>query len=162
MDMTEIKESASIYLKKYRYVIIVLLAGILLMALPEEKDATPAALPDVKEEAPSLEESLAEILSLTQGAGKVEVLLTQAAGEETLYQTDENADADSIRRETVLITNSGRDEMGLVRQINPPVFQGAIILCQGADNAGVRLALVEAVKSVTGLTADRITILKMK
>jgi len=36
------------------------------------------------------------------------------------------------------------------------------VVCQGADRAGVRLAVVDAVKSVTGLSSDRITVLKMK
>jgi stage III sporulation protein AG len=49
-----------------------------------------------------------------------------------------------------------------VRQVIPPKYQGAIIVCQGAEKATVRLQVVEAVVNVTGLTADKITVLKMK
>lgn len=35
------------------------------------------------------------------------------------------------------------------------------MVCQGADNAAVRLAIVEAVSKVTGLGANRISVLKM-
>ena len=39
---------------------------------------------------------------------------------------------------------------------------GAIVVCQGGDNATVRLAIIEAVSNVTGLGADKISVLKMK
>lgn len=155
-------------LKKYRYVLLVVLAGILLMALPkEDRSSTPQ--PTAETEAGTtltLEESLAQILSGMEGAGQVQVLLTQARGEEVLYQTDnresrteQNRD---IQQDTVLIRDDDRKETGLVRQRNPPAYLGAIILCQGADKAGVRLAIVEAVMGVTGLSSDKITVLKMK
>lgn len=162
MDWVAVKSSAAEYIKKYRYVLLVVLAGIFLMALPEREEAEPRVQQDIAETKPDLQESLAAILSQIAGAGKVEVLLTQAAGEQTLYQTDEDLSPDDIRRETVLITNSDREETGLIKQINPPVYQGAIVLCQGADNANIRLSIVEAVMSVTGLTSDCITVLKMK
>ena len=59
-------------------------------------------------------------------------------------------------------SDSSRNETGLIRQIIPPVYRGAVVLCQGAENANIRLQIVEAVKSVTGLSSDHITVLKMK
>lgn len=166
MDWVSIKSSAVTYLKKYRYVLLVLLAGIFLMALPEGKkdDSVPPATESAAQ--PGLQESLAEILSQIAGAGKVQVLLTQSAGEQTVYQTDEDIAAgentSDIRRQTVLVTDSSREEAGLVKQVNPPVYRGAIVLCQGADSAAIRLSIVEAVANATGLTTDKITVLKMK
>lgn len=162
MDMTELKRNVMEFIRKYRYVVLILMVGLLLMSLPEKKEEEPVQTETRAGTEESLQESLADILSLIQGAGKVKVLLTQAAGEQTLYQTDEHSTADSIRKDTVLVSNASREEMGLIRQINPPEYRGAIVLCQGADNASVRLSVVEAVKSVTGLTSDRITVLKMK
>ena len=66
------------------------------------------------------------------------------------------------RKSTVLISGDNRAENGLLRQRNPPVYLGAIVLCQGADKASIRLAIVEAVTDATGLGSDRITVLKMK
>ena len=170
MDWVDFGSRVMEFLKKYRYVALVLLAGIFLMALPEGKDAEVEVQPQSTETPAAgtqdLQDSLSEILSQIQGAGKVRVLLTQAAGEQTLYQTDEDistdADSSDIRRETVIISDSERTESGLVLQVNPPVWQGAIVLCQGADSAAIRLAIVEAVMSVTGLSSDKITVLKMK
>lgn len=149
-------------LKKYRIVILVLFLGIALLMIPEKKEEAPTQAPVVQTEKSSLEASLSDILSQIYGVGKVEVLLTQAAGERITYQTDEDISGTDTRRNTVLITDSDRDETGLVRQVLPPVYQGAIVACQGADSAQIRLAVVEAVMCVTGLSSDRISVLKMK
>lgn len=145
-------------LKKYRYALLVLAVGLVLMMLPSGSGAKEPVQQALSTQEPELEERLSEILSQIEGAGKVSVLLTPAAGEETLYQINENGDD----RDTVTITDADRNEMGLVRQVNPPVYQGAIVICQGGDQPTVRLAIVDAVSKITGLGADRISVLKMK
>ena len=61
-----------------------------------------------------------------------------------------------------MITDSGRNQTGLIRQINPPVYLGAVIVCQGGDKPAVKLAVAEAVSRVTGLRSHQIVVLKMK
>lgn len=153
-------------LKKYRYALLAILAGILLLTFPGQKSATEDTLTVPKETEPTLEANLARILSLIDGAGRVEVLLTSVKGEETVYQTDEDLSSGEHTADqhsnTVLITGEGRLETGLIKQINPPVYRGAVVVCHGADDPQVRLSVVEAVMRVTGLTSDKITVLKMK
>lgn len=148
-------------LKKYKWATIVLLLGVFLLALPEKEASLdePGIIPQTTNIL-SVEEALAEMLSQVQGAGKVKVMLTEAKGEETLYQNDTSGTND--KQDTVIISDSDRNELGLVRQINPPEYMGAIVLCQGADSPAVRLSLVEAVSAVTGLSSDKIKVLKMK
>ena len=168
MDWVTNKRTVLDFLKKYRLAIIVLLAGILLLVFPNGEKQEEKSMPVSTEESlqESLQDSLEEILSQISGAGKVSVLLTQAAGKETIYQIDENTSAEnggsSSHRQTVLISGTGREENGLIRQVKEPTYLGAVIVCQGADNAAVRLAVVEAVRRATGLTTDRISVLKMK
>ncbi len=38
---------------------------------------------------------------------------------------------------------------------------GAVVVCEGADNASVKLDILRAIGSYTGLGSDKITILKM-
>lgn len=149
-------------LKQYRYGILILLLGIGLMLLPTAEDpaAPTAEAPSVS--SPDMNVALEEILGKIDGVGKVSVYLTEAAGEITLYQTDTDLAGDRHQEDTVLITDENRCENGLVKQILPPTYQGAIIVCQGGDRPSVKLAVVEAVAAVTGLTSDRITVLKMK
>lgn len=144
---------------KYRYAVLVLAVGMVLMLLPTSGEKTDEAeeVPQVQENADVARE-LEEILGQIDGVGKVKVMLTVASGETTVYQFDENGE----NRDTVIITDSSRSEAGLIQQVNPPVYLGAIVVCQGGDSAVVRLDVIEAVSKVTGLGTDRISVLKMK
>ena len=161
MERLKILDPVMELLRKYRYVAIVLLAGIILMCLPEknnrtERETTVTSAAETADTARELE----QILSQVKGAGEVRVLLTSSQGEKTIYQTDRSGDGTNI--DTVLITDADRAQQGLIRQVDPPVYLGAVIVCQGGDDPAVRLAIVEAVSDATGLGADRITVLKMK
>jgi len=164
-DTTAIKG----YLKKYKWAVLVLCVGILLMLLPES-NSDPETLEPVSEipvqSQMNLQEELAQILSQLEGAGNVRVLLTESMGSQTLYQTDQmrsgDQDTADIRSETVILTEADRSEAGLVKRVDPPQYLGAIVLCQGAGNASVRLAIVDAVGTVTGLRSDQISVWKMK
>ena len=94
------------------------------------------------------------------------MLLTDLLKNIKVYQTNDDvsvSDGNSTTQiSTVLITGADREEYGLVRQVNPPVYKGAVVVCQGADDPKVQLAIVDAVSTVTGLGADRISVLKMK
>ena len=166
MDWLTRSEKVRLWIKEYRYVILVLVLGILLMMLPqgktEEKKDDNVLIPET-EAVETLQEQLEQLLSQVQGAGMVRVLLTEAEGERVIYQTDgEQGSQNSTRADTVIVSDSARAESGLVQQILPPSYMGAIILCQGADSASVRLSLIEAVSNATGLSSDRISVLKMK
>lgn len=151
---------------KYKYMLLILGIGIILMSIPTgERPSIQQDQPPTEGEATQAEK-LEEILCQISGVGRVKVLLTEAASAETVYQTNEektsNRESESIRIDTVVVTNSEREELGLVRSITPPIYLGAIIVCQGGDNPSVKLAIVEAVSNVTGISSDRITVLKMK
>lgn len=165
MDRGELMQKAGDLLRKYRWPILVLVIGVILMLLPSAEphdSVTPAAS---QAEKPGMDQELAHILSQIQGAGEVRVLLTESSGAQTVYQTDvdgSSASAQDRHEKTVIITGADRSQAGLVQQVIPPKYMGAIVVCHGANNATVRLAIVEAVSKVTGLGADRISVLKMK
>lgn len=168
MDWDELKSNALGTIRRSRWFFAVLAVGIGLMLIPAKKESgmpIQTASPTVQQ-TQTLEEDLTELLSGLSGAGKVQVLLSQSVGEEVLYQCNENySQSDSSSNDntqTVLITDSSRNQQGLIRQINPPRYLGAVVLCQGAENAGVRLAIVEAVSNATGLPTHKISVLKMK
>lgn len=157
------------FFKKNIYIILVLIVGLLLMCFPEREkisvaDTVNQAQPAILEK--SISEELAEILSNVRGAGEVEVFLSPLAGEQTIYQTDEenldSLDSSSLRIETVTVTNEQKADIGLVKQKIPATYKGAIVICHGADDPQVCLEIVKAVSNVTGLGADKISVLKMK
>lgn len=155
--------------RKYKHAILVLLIGLGLMLLPagsrDHDTQQPLPEPQTAEDQ-SLEERLSQLLSRVSGAGEVEVLLTVRTGQELLFQTDtdHSGDEGSSRNNstTVIVEDASGTEAGLVRRSDPPVYLGAVIACQGADQPAVKLAIVEAVACATGLGADQITVVKMK
>ena len=152
------------YWNKFRWPCLILFVGIILLLIPNGSSKKPEqeGIIEKGDNILSVEETLSEILSMVQGAGKVRVMLTVSSGEETLYQNNclisENGNE---KQDTVIMTDSERNEKGLVRKVIPPEYLGAIIVCQGADDPTVRLNLIEAVSNVTGLRSDKISILKM-
>ena len=166
MDGMTIGKKLSGGLKKHKYALLVLMLGLALMWIPfssEEKTEVQSELP--AEQQPSVSQQLSEILSQIQGAGEVQVMLSIEKGEETIYQTDEEitgGENTSSRVSTVIITDGDRAQSGLIQQVIPPKYLGAVVLCQGADNASVKLAIVNAVSNITGISSDRISVLKMK
>lgn len=164
MDWVAVRKKVGAAVYKYKYALLILALGLFLMWLPEGDTKTAPTVPEptaAPQEA-DLTVQLEGILSQIDGAGKVKVLLSSATGEETRYQTDVDQSGDSSRSDTVLVTDGDRAQTGLIRQVNPPTYLGAIVVCQGADCPVVQLAIVEAVSNVTGLGADRISVLKMK
>ena len=150
------------FLGKYKFAILILALGLLLMAIPGRTEPAATVQETQPEPAVDVAQELSRLLSQVQGAGKVEVLLTLEAGEETLYQYDENLSDSAQNRDTVTVTDGQRGQTGLVRQVLPATYRGAVVVCQGADDPRIRLAIVEAVSMATGLGADRISVLKMK
>ena len=166
MEQTVVGKLAG-FLQKYKYALLVLGVGIALMLIPgNDKTQISSGITQQGDNILSVEEKLGRVLSKIQGAGEVVVLLTEAYGEEIIYQIDRDTSqsdsSSSLREDTVTITDSQRNEQGLVKQQNPPKYMGAVVVCQGGDKPTVRLAIIDAISKVTGLGADKISVLKMK
>lgn len=165
MDMKAFTERIAQWVKKYKYAVLVGLLGVVLLCLPKGSEGTAqnAQNPTTPSETRSDAQQLELLLSKLAGAGEVKVLLSVAQGERTEYQTNTDSDGSgSLRQDTVIITDENRSEKPVVSQVLPPVYLGAVILCQGADQPAVKLAVVEVVSKLTGLGADKICVLKMK
>ena len=168
MEIKKSLQSMLVQLKKYRHAALVVIIGLALMVLPSyggSKEAVETTCETVAT-VPSLEQKLTETLSHLQGAGEVHVMLSVAKGEQILYQTDTDStgstQTQNHRETTVTVSDADRNETGLIQQIIPTQYQGVIVLCSGADDPSVRLAVVDAVSKVTGLGANHISVLKMK
>jgi stage III sporulation protein AG len=154
---------------RLRYPILVIVIGLVLLTIPEKSKmpssvATNSIAPSIQQS--STTQQLTEILQQIKGVGKVKVLLTISKGEKKEYQTDEDQSADEngsdIRKETVIIRDAEDNETALLTQIIAPEYLGAIVVCEGADDANVKFAVLEAVSKATGLRSDSISVLKMK
>lgn len=154
-------------LDKYKYVLLVLAAGLILLLWPSGEREEPA--PDAggggleEFDLEALEEKLSQVLSQVEGAGKVTVALTVRSGTERVPLTDRSTSSrerESQVEEKTVVINTGSGQEAVVRLERAPVFQGAVVVCPGGDQAEVRLLLTQAVSSLTGLGSDKITVCK--
>ena len=168
MERDKLTKKIQEFINKYKFVILILMIGLVLMLLPTGNSLSKNNEITIQstEVSEPVSQQLETILSTVQGAGRVRVMLTIAAGEEVIYQTDNDhttSDTNGTsRNDTVVISDSERNETGLVRNKNAPVYRGALIVCDGAQTPAVALALVDAVSKVTGLSTDKISVLKME
>ena len=156
---------------RYKYAALVALIGAVLLLWPsgqEKLSPSPEETETAEAAAEALEAELETMLSAMEGVGQARVLLTvDSDGERQLAQDTEltysgatEAPEDYSRRsETVLVDAGSSDEVVVIRQVYP-TYRGALVVCQGGDQAAVKLAVTEAVAALTGLTADRITVAK--
>lgn len=163
-------------LGKLKYAALVIVLGIVLLLWPSDQtaDATPAQADEAdvteagaQDMVSALEQRLSALLSQLDGAGETSVLLTLQSGTRTVYaaDTDQSYTEGILTSQTqqVVLYDSGNGlETPLAEQEIYPTFQGALVLCQGADDAAVRLDIVNAISGLTGLGADKITVIKMK
>ena len=169
MEIRDIRKKFTNLWTQYRYMLFIIAAGVVLMLIPSGKERTEQTESNTVVSEYTQEElstQLESILSQISGAGKVRVVLSVAAGEETIYQTDRDTDlsTDTTNSEikTVIISDGQRSQSGLVCQVNPKTYLGAVVVCSGADNPQVKLAIVDAVSKATGLSTNKIAVLKMK
>ena len=165
------KEKLISYVKKYRYVALVVLAGVVLMLLPSGKGEQQASSdqPVNVSEAYSLAETekrLEQLLGRIRGVGQVQVMLTLKSGSSlqlaenrstSLRDTEDRQDRDVV----TLNRGSGYEDVVVTEQTYP-VYQGAVVVCQGAGDSGVHLAVIQAVSVLTGLGSDKITVVQWK
>ena len=152
----------------YKYVLIVVAAGILCLAWPGGKETGEAEAPAASMDLEAVRTEMEEILGAIQGVGQVRLMLTvdtgtqrDLAGDTSLtYSGAVTAPEDYSRTtETVVLSGGGKEEVVVTREVYPR-FRGALVVCQGAGDPAVKLSVIEAVSALTGLGSDRICVIQ--
>ena len=124
------------------------------------------------------EEKLANILSNIEGVGKVKVLLTYSQTSTYVPIYNENlkesntTESDSAggsrtveesdsQKEVIYKEDGNGNREPVTQSIISPKIEGAIITAEGANNADVKTAIVQAVEAATGLATHKIQVFKM-
>ena len=166
MDRTTKIEGVRKAWDKYKYVALVALVGAVLLLWPEG-DSGPAAesgSSGLTAQVRDVETEMEDILSKICGVGRVQVLLTaDSDGGRLLAEDVEESWQDSApasRSSETVVVDDGQGEAPVVKRTWYPTYRGALVVCQGGDQAAVRLAVTEAVMALTGLPADCVTVAK--
>ncbi len=165
-------------LNKYKFLLIIVAVGIIFLLLPTGQSApapeTPqqsaaGQLPSTEPDEAKIESALAQIA----GVGRVKATLSLKTGSEVIYANEvrnsnrydgsvQSPSSSDQEYQPVLVSKSSGGQEPLVIKCLYPEYKGALIICDGADDAGVKLRVVDAVSSLLGLGTDKIVVLKMK
>lgn len=159
---------------KYKYFVIVLSVGIVLMlcTFPESSQTTEEQTGHSTQEfdLAEFQEELCSSLSAIDGVGRVQVMLSLESGEESVYASDvsessqssgENSASENYQSTMSILSDGSYGEQPVLVKSNFPTFRGAVVICDGADDSVVQLKITEAVSSLCGISSDRISISKM-
>jgi stage III sporulation protein AG len=150
--------------KQYRFLLLTVAVGVLLLLLPTGKtgggEETTAG--DTEEEVfrlDAFERRLEEVLSKVDGAGRVRVVLTlDESGRQVLAQDRQRTGAEAGSATTVTVGAGSGSQAVVPVQTLAPKFRGALVVCPGGGDPRVKLLLLDAVSALTGLGADRISV----
>ena len=157
----------TVYAEKYKYVLLILAAGIILMLLPwqhAKEESISAETPQESFSLAEIQQEMEELLHHIEGVGQIKVMLTLKSGS-TLQlaenKTSSQRDAENKQDLEIVKLNrgSGTQDVVITEQIYP-TYQGAVIVCQGANDPTVCLAVTEAVAVLTGLSSEKISVVK--
>ena len=159
---------------KYKFVLLMVAVGALLLLLPPAGGKTGQDPParergvESKYSLTQVETDLEKILSSMDGVGTAEVMLTVRSDSRRIYQENqelfyrgmkESPEEYRSGRETVRLDNGGK-EAALQTQEIYPEYLGALVVCDGAGAAGTVLKVKEAVSVLTGLGSERISVVR--
>ena len=155
-------------LKKYKFVALILLVGLVLMLLPsgEKEQRSENNSGTESFSLAETERRLEALLRNVQGVGQVNVMLTLKSGS-TLELAEDSSTSmreSETKRESDVVTDSrgsGTEEV-VVTYERYPLYQGAVVVCEGGSNSAVRLSVIETVSVLTGLGSDKITVVQWK
>ena len=181
------KENLAEILKNDKYkkfVIISGLAGILLILFSNfnfngknESSQKQSNDVTVEEYRSQIENSLKEIVSAIQGAGKTKVLVTVENGTETVYATEQKKNKecaedksngettkkkesdDSEVRYITVKDSDGTEKALSVTQVQPTV-KGVVIVCDGGDDPHTQQRIINAVTTALNVTSKRVCVTK--
>ncbi len=169
-------DSVKRFLQKHRNLFIMALVGLLflIVPMPDKEHAKVTEKAELSFSVDEMEQKIEKMLKKSEGVGRVELILTLKSSAEQIYAEEARASherqesenlvdyhEDNDKKPSVISRASGEEVPVLVKQIFPE-YLGATVVCDGADNASVRRQISDAVSALTGITADKIAILKMK
>jgi len=123
-----------------------------------------------------LEKRLASILKKLNGVGEVDVMVTFEDSKESIpasnttktVETTKEVDAEGgtreVNREDVniqMVSSTDNEALVVLKEINPTV-KGVIVVAEGAEDGIVLEKLYEAVKTVLGISGNKVQVYSSK
>ncbi len=141
--------------KKYWFIPIMVVVGILLMNQPTfQKSVQTAATVDT--DTPFVEQTEARVVEMlrnVEGAGECRVTITLASGAAKEY-VRENGNV-------LVITDKEGNQSAVIARENTPEIAGVTVASKGAGSVKVRNDIIESVSTVLGIGTNKIYVVTM-
>ncbi|MFI3251353.1 MAG: stage III sporulation protein AG [Eubacteriales bacterium] len=149
-------------LDQYKYVLLVIVAGVLLMALPTGESEMIHEMEVAQSyDVAAFESRLGAVLSLIDGAGEAQVIVTLKNEGKRILAQDIEQEGGGVATVSTVTVNAGTGVQEVVEvEHQYPQFQGVVVVCEGGGNPQVKLDLIAAVSALTGLDSNEISISK--
>lgn len=122
---------------------------------------------------------LEEVLSVTDGVGKVKVLVTLKNSTEKVVEKDNpnerknvyETDSEGGSRNTMELSNEittvytvdeNGNQVPLIVSENAPKIEGILVAAQGGGNETIKVHIIEAIEALFGIEPHKIKVVKMK
>lgn len=155
-------------LQRYRPALLFAVLGMVLLLWPSGGEGTQQSDDPAEEESFDLSQvqrEMEQILSEIDGVGRLRLMLTVSSGTQRELAEDSSirrsaASEYEQKRETLTLSQgSGTQQVVVTRSVYPD-YVGALVVCEGGDSASVRLAVTQAVSTLTGLSSERIAVVR--
>lgn len=171
LQLSQLRERAAQLLRKYRIPLLVFLLGVALALVPGKTKKTDA------QQTTAASADTAFDLSATQkqhGGAFIRDRRsrTRPADADALVRRADHLSDGQPHRDRLRQYDAGdadgpsgaggSEKEPAVQSTVYPTYQGALVVCDGAERASVRLAVTQAVSSLTGLGSNKIAVVKMK
>ena len=161
------------------FIIIIIVMNTLFTSEENTVSSTTNMLP-IKEEGmnDNLDEMLEEILSLIEGTGKVDVMISYLNGIEQVPMYDEKisttiteeSDTAGGKRKTnqtnnehnVIFEEKNNMKMAVIKQTIMPEIIGVIVVAEGANDIRVKENIIKAVEATVNVPSHKIQVFTMK
>ncbi len=176
--------------------LIMLLAGILLLflslpsfgkageSIPKEKQVTQeipssSGKDDNELYIEAMEKKLKNTLSMVDGLGNTEVMITLKGSKEKVTLKDEPYTQENSNEtdgtggtrvnssvtkedETVMVSNGNGDSQPYIVKETEPEIEGVLVLCEGGNNGKIINEIVDAVQVLFNVPPHKIKVMKME
>lgn len=155
-------------LQKYRPALLFAVLGMVLLLWPSGGESAQQPDDPTGEEIFDLaqvQREMEQILSDIDGVGRLRLMLTVSSGTQRELAEDSSSRRSAAseyeqKRETLTLSQgSGTQQVVVTRSVYPN-YVGALVVCEGGGNASVRLAVTQAVSTLTGLSSERIAVVR--
>ncbi len=154
---------------KWRRILLVLgIAGILLLALPEllprrEKaaDTTSAVSLTADQVEVALERRIVTLVEDVAGVGRCQVMVTLERSAQQVYAAH-TVTGDSTTEETLLTVDTDGGPVGLPVTTLQPAVKGVAVVCEGGGDEAVCRQVTDLVSTVFHISDRRVCVAKLK